>query len=118
LDVSFHETESFYSKKGSIISSQGEQSSNKHLLQESDRNEFVELENIIEQLGSSGTDEESRGRSTDAESPINIELPLLTPLTNESSQNVESQVLLQPISDETYLLISLMPRMFILLLQP
>jgi hypothetical protein len=94
LDVSFRETESFYSKEGSIISSQGEQSSNEHLLQESDRNEFVELENIIEQLGSSGTDEESRGRSTDGESPINIELPLLTPLTNESSQNAESQVLL------------------------
>jgi len=32
---------------------------------------------------------------------INIELPVLTPLTNESSQNAESQVLLQPISDES-----------------
>jgi len=32
LDVSFRETESFYSKEGSIISSQGEQSSNEHLL--------------------------------------------------------------------------------------
>jgi hypothetical protein len=90
LDVSFRETESFYSKEGSIISSQGEQSSNEHLLQESDRNEFVELENIIEQFGSSGTNEKSRGRSTDEEPQINIELPLLTPLTNESSQNAES----------------------------
>jgi hypothetical protein len=71
------------------------------LLQESDRNEFVELENIIEQFGSSGTNEKSRGRSSEEESPTNIELPLLTPLTNESFQNVESQVLLQPISDES-----------------
>ena len=101
MDVSFRETESFYSKEGSIISSQGEQSSNEHLLQESDRNEFVELENIIEQFGSSGTNEKSRGRSNDEESQINIELPLLTPLTNESSQNAKSQVLLQPISDES-----------------
>jgi hypothetical protein len=82
LDVSFRETES---KEGSIISFQEEQSSNEHLLQESDRNEFVELENIIKQFGSSGTNEKSRGRSTDEDSQINIELPLLTPLTNESS---------------------------------
>jgi len=101
LDVSFRETEPFYSKEGSIISFQGEQSSTEHLLQESDGNEFVEVENMIEQLGNNGTDEESRGRSIDEESPLNIELPLLTPSTNESSQNGESQVLLQPISDES-----------------
>ena len=56
LDVSFYETEPFYSKEGS---SQEEQSSTEHLLQESDGNEFVEVEHMIEQLGNNGTDEES-----------------------------------------------------------
>jgi hypothetical protein len=47
------------------------------LLQKSGSNEFFELEEITENIG---------GRSTDEKSPINIELPLLTPLTNESPQ--------------------------------
>jgi hypothetical protein len=77
LDVSFRETEPFYLEGCSIASSQGEQPSNEHLLQKSGSNEFFELKEITENIG---------GRSTDEESPINIELPLLTPLTNESPQ--------------------------------
>nr|TKR79633.1 hypothetical protein D5086_0000270460 [Populus alba] len=56
---------------------------------------------MLEQLGNTSTDEESRGRSIAEESSRNIELPLLTPATNESSQNGESQVILNPISDES-----------------
>ncbi|KAB5520221.1 hypothetical protein DKX38_024540 [Salix brachista] len=55
-----------------------------------DTHEFVEFETMIEQLGSRIAEE--RSRDIDAESPQNIELPLITPTANEPPQSNEPGV--------------------------
>ena len=110
LDVSFRETEPFYSSPSHSISSQGEQLGDENQMLEDaesakpstnvlqqDTHEFVEFETMIEHLGSRIAEE--RSRDIDAESPQNIELPLITPTANEPPQsNVPGQVSLQPLS--------------------
>jgi hypothetical protein len=122
MDVFFHESEPYYSKGLPTTTFQGENFSQGNVLPEGGNddgnNEFFELEEITERLSNSSTLEELLGGTYDVseleaviemlgrnhsheESPINIELPLLTPLPDESTQNVEPQVLLNPISNES-----------------
>ncbi|XP_011016012.1 PREDICTED: uncharacterized protein LOC105119561 [Populus euphratica] len=122
MDVSFREAEPYYSKGLPTTTFQGENFSQGNVLPEGGNddgnNEFFKLEEIIERLTNNSTLEElpggtnnvleleavteMLGRSHTREgSPINIELPLLTPLPNEFTQNVEPQELLNPISNES-----------------
>jgi hypothetical protein len=110
MDVSFRESEPYYSKGLPTTTFQGENFSQGNVLPEGGNddgnNEFFELEEITERLSNNSTLEELPGGTDDVsdleavtemlgrshtheESPINIELRLLTPLPNESTQNVE-----------------------------
>ena len=115
MDVFFRESEPYYSKGLPTITFQGENFSQGNVLPEGGNdkgnNEFFELEEITERLSNNSTFEELPGGTNDVseleavtemlgrshtreESPINIELPLLTPLPDESTQNVEPQAVL------------------------
>lgn len=67
---------------------------------------FLELEEVnerIERIGQQSFDsihEVLVHSKNGSESPVNIELPMLTPLTEKSIQNIDPQVILNPIFDD------------------
>lgn len=88
LNVSFREPEPYFSEEVSTPSLQGKNSTEENMLQKDDGvDEFLKLEEVIERLGRSGKQslksihEVLVHSENESESPMNTELPILTPLT-------------------------------------